>query len=554
MRAVQLNIPLGYKIEEEKTVLSVEQARRLLLTRKQKKYTCAQRDDCMVELTRHFIKCPYCSHKVGLYARELKRAFNLDAYSDYRVEKNVVLDWTSQQLSIFQDAREPLLLSRAVKVCTDLTCPSCKNTMHNTDKTRLVEIKHEKNKIYVRTEILDILELFALPCLTQGEVTVEFPLFEVSCFNFRNGHSYIRLETKRGKCLAVRDLTSDKYAWTSGTVYSVITHNKYVKRILRDMFSDEWKSKIPFFSSELGANELRMLTAFIGYKREFYSSIPFDKGSLGVEGSFRTLSNKMRHAEEVISLYESSRLPNMKSVKRTMFDNAGLFFYLVECERLWELFHDPNYFVSLLKDGGIYKILSELHMRPAIYDFFADYLKTGSKKKLMNLIHKSWSALSRYAVNYSSMSSYMRKAEQVRWKEGGRCNAVCHFPRFAIPMCRPNDEIHNCTIDEFEFSWLRTSADYEEAGNALNNCLTEWSIYDYPVVCVRKGGKIIAAIEMRGDFAYQALTYNNQSLAGIPGLLEAYKKWHSKNNLSDSYHPLPGRIYDEDLDEDEFPF
>ena len=557
MKTVQLNIPLGYKIEEEKRKLSVEQARKLLLTKKQKKFTRADRDDYTVELISHFIRCPYCNHKIYVYARELNRTFGCKLYPDHRVSKDVVLDWTSQQMSIFPEERKPLFLSQVVSTTTDLTCPNCKNTMHNSDKKRMVELKHSNHKVYIRAEVLDIMELFSLPCLSTGDVRVEFPLFEMACFNFRNGHSYIRLETPDGRCLAVRDLTSDKYAWTSGAVYNAVSKNKYVRRIARNMFNDEWNSKIPFCPSELGVNEMRMLTMFVGYNREFYSAIPFAKGSLAVDESFKTQARKMHDANDIVSLYKKSKLPNMKSVKKILFENTGLFFYLEECERLWTLFNNPNYFVTLLNEKKIYQILSDLHMRPMIFDFLEDYIKTGRTRHLLKLIHKYWHSVCRYAVNYSSMSKHMRKSERTKWLNRESGSAIGGFPSFAIPMCNPTERIRDCSIDEFEFSWLKNSVDYEEAGKALNNCLRDWSTYNYPVVCVRKGGKIIAALEVRNDFVFQAFTSNNDSLRKIPGLLKAYYKWHAKNNLSDKYVPLPRADYDDryELEDDEnLPF
>ena len=155
------------------------------------------------------------------------------------------------------------------------------------------------------------------------------------------------------------------------------------------------------------------------------------------------------------------------------------------------------------------------------------------------------------------MSKHMRKSEQAKWLKHESGSAIGGFPSFAIPMCNPTERIRDCSIDEFEFTWLKNSVDYEEAGKELNNCLRDWSTYNYPVVCVRKSGKIIAALEVRNDFVFQAFTSNNDSLRKIPGLLKAYYKWHAKNNLLDKYVPLPRADYDDryELEDDEdLPF
>lgn len=556
MKHICLNIPLGYTIREETLTVSIEQAQEWLLTRKQKKYTCAQRGDFTVALTRHYIRCPYCNYKTYAYAREMNKAFDCGGRAGERVGKERVRSWTSQQTTLFEDERAPLCLTPVVEVASDLICPHCKNTMHPSDQTRRVELAHVGHKIWIRAEVLDVMELLSLPCLFDGAVRLEFPLFEAVCFNFRNGHTYVRLETAEGRCLTTRDVTADKYAWTAGAVYDAIAKSKYVRRVVGRMFRHEWRGALPFYPSELGVDELRMLTMFVGYKRPFYSTIPFEKSTLAVDASFRLQARRMRHARDVVSLYEQAQLPSMKSVRKVFFENEGLFFYLPECERLWALFNDPNHFVALLKGKDAYQILSDLHMRPMMFTFLHDYLTVVSKQHLLKRMHKYWYSVCRYAVNYGSMSDSMRKRERDKWQKHQRGSAIGNFPAFAIPMCTPTERIRDCTIDEFTFSWLKTSADYEEAGKALRNCLTEWSTHNYPVVCVRKAGKIIAALEVRNHFVYQARTANNNGLDAVPGLRSAYRKWHAKNHLSRQYVPLPGADYDyrhEVEDDEDFP-
>lgn len=562
MNTFTLNLPLGYKIEKKIHKASINEARDLLLTKKQKKFTSAIRNDYEVLLAEHFITCPHCNYKVNLYAKNLKKAFNMRAFAPDRVKKDVILDWTSQQIDFLKESYNPLLLNHMVKVNEELSCPKCKNTMIPSDEMRKVEITHHRHKLFIRAEVLDVTELFSLPCLTGGSVYIEFPLYEVACFNFSNGHTYLRLENAKGQCIAIRDITSDKYNWFSGTVYNVISKNTRVKRILRDVFSKEWHGAIPFFPTELNVNELRMLTMFVGYDRKFYSSIPFAKGSLCVDKSFFRIAKKMHYSKDTVSLFENSNLPNMKSVKKIFFSDSGLFFYLDECVRFWNLLKDPNYFTVLLQNEDIYRILSDLHARPMIFEFIEDFLKIFKPKRLLKSLNKSWQSICSYAINYASMSEHMRKNERENWKQNKKGSRIDSAPDFSIPMINePAQRIRNCVIDDFEFSWLKTSTDYKEAGEALNNCLSSWERENYPVVCVRRGGKIIAAMEIRDDFVYQAHTANNCSLSKEPDLLKAYYKWHFKNNLSENYRPPRRRLrnarpmlFDDDLDFDDLPF
>lgn len=542
METVQLNIPLGYQINERKLQLSVGQVRDLLLSRRRNKYTYAHWYDDFVELKSDFIECPHCGHRVYAYAKHLNKAFGTKLPVIRGLAKSIIRDWATIQMSFFEKDIKELRLNNAIKYLGDLVCPKCKNTMQCSSQSRTVQVIRENHKISIRMEIIDIKELFSLPCVFDKEITIKFPLFEVACFNFKNGHSYVRLENSCGECLAVRDFTFDKYTWTDGVVYSTIAKNKHVCRIIKNAFAQEWGGKIPFFPSEIGVNELRLLTMFIGYNRAFYSCIPFSVGTYEIDESFRTCSKKMRYANNAIEIYKNSKLPNMKSVRKTFFQNPGLFFYVPESERLWQILKNPDYFVELFGKQTVFRILSDLHIRPKIFEFLEDYVEIGKMSVLFNLMSSHWDYIREYAVNYGSMSNYMKKSEHSKWLNQEFERRIEKFPDFAIPMCDTGERIRNCTIDEYEFSWLKTSADYEEAGKALNNCLVHWKSNFHPVVCVRKSGKIIAALEIRRNFVYQAYTTNNRHLTQEPGLFEAYAKWHDKNHLTFEY----SRDYEDD--------
>lgn len=534
MKAVQLNIPLGYSLKSERREACVEEARSVFLTKRQDSITEAYRDGIRVLYVRHYIECPICNHKVYAYARRFNKEFGCNLSVDDRIDKKSVLDWTTRQIGFFDDERGPLVLSRVVDTDALLTCPRCKNTICRSDKTRSVEIWRDAHKVYVRAELVDVSEYLSQPCAIDGDIYAESRLFEVACFNFRNGHTWLRLEREDGERLSVRDVTCDKYVWTSGAVYNTILKSKYARRIIRRMFCEEWQREIPFCPSELGVNELRQLVMFKGYGKEFYSTIPFEEGTTCVEESFKRQAEPLRDCDNIVSLYESSELPNMKSVRKIFFENPGLFFYIKECERLWRLLSDPNHFVAFFRINSLYQILSDLHSRPVIFVFLEDFLKLESKTKLLKRIRREWRSTCDYAINYGTMSPSMQKHERKIWKTDETGTSIGSIPYFAIPMSKPREQIRNCVIDGFEFFWLKTSADYREASCALNNCLRAWSQNDYPVICVRYKGKIVASIELMDNTVYQAYSTNNEGLHIIEGLDKAYHSWCDKNALAES--------------------
>lgn len=552
MKTVTLDVALGYTIEQKTISLPLSQAEKILSGKKQSRFAMALRDENSARLISHFIRCPYCGYKVYAYPKEMQKAFHIKTRSEPRVSDDIIANWVSPQLSIFDTEFRPLQLNRVVDVKKNLVCPACDNTMKHNEGKRRIKITHHRHKIYIRAEIMDVFELFSMPYLAGGDVHVEFPICEVVCFNFKNGHTYVRLEDGDGRCIAVRDVTNRKDNCNSGAVNTCLLNDKYVKRAVKNMFIAQWGAELPFHPSELNINTLKMLTRFIGYDKKFYSAIPFVKGTLEIEDTFKPQARRMRNAYNIVNLYADSSLPKIKSVKRVFFGNTGLFFYLDECERLWHILDDPNYFVELLKESIIYQLLSHLHMHPVMFDFICDYVKIVGVRPLIKKICYTWRRFYLYSVNYGSMSEKMRQVEQLKWKKHHYVGDFGVLPSFAIPMSKTNDDVHECVIDDFEFLWLRSSADYEEAGEQLNNCLVEWRIDANPVMSIRKHGRVVAAVEVGAGYVYQAYTADNEPLYNVAGLEIAYDKWREKNNLTIAYRD----IYEEDPfdDDDDLPF
>ena len=440
-----------------------------------------------------------------------------------------------------------------------LVCPKCNGIMHPSAKRRRVDISRCEHKVYLRCEILDISELFSLPVLSGEKVKVDFPLYEEVVFNFGNGHTFIRLLDRDGKSLAKRDVTNDKKAWSSGVAYDTVLKYKYVRRYLRKMFAAEHGGKIPFCQSEITVNELRMLTAFIGYNGDFYSAIPYNIGTLQLDGSFKRTAKGLHRADNAVKLYEASSLPQIKSVRKLFFEEQGMLFYIRECEALWHIIGDPNRFIKLLKSNNKYRLLTEIHTRPTVLTFFKAYAQAGKAKKLIKLLSFDFYSLLNYAVNYSSLSKHARLAEIKKWNRGEeqigshfRFNVITPYPNYSIPVMEQPKSIHNCIIDGFKFRFPKTSTDYMEAGKALNNCLKEsYEIISYPVVAVLKNGKTVAAIEVAGSFVAQARCYNNGELSTVVGLEAAFVKWCNRFNLAET--PDEGD-FDFDDDDEDLPF
>ena len=92
-------------------------------------------------------------------------------------------------------------------------------------------------------------------------------------------------------------------------------------------------------------------------------------------------------------------------------------------------------------------------------------------------------------------------------------------------------EIPDCTVEGYDFSWLRSRNDYCLAARQLSNCLGDHSPLGAPVLCIRKQGQTLAAVEVSGRKVLQARGFDNAALEDFPELFQALGKWMERFHL-----------------------
>lgn len=119
--------------------------------------------------------------------------------------------------------------------------------------------------------------------------------------------------------------------------------------------------------------------------------------------------------------------------------------------------------------------------------------------------------------------------ERKQWKNGISIKDIYKFDtaRVSLPVFSCDIGIPDCVVYGFHFFRLGSESDYFEASNKLNNCLRFFldrsdMADNNPVICVSKGEKLVAAIEVHGKSIVQASGYSNRPLEYDPYLYKAY--------------------------------
>lgn len=272
------------------------------------------------------------------------------------------------------------------------------------------------------------------------------------------------------------------------------------------------------------------MTQFQGYSRDFYACVPYEKDSFRVDRSFRSVAGKLREAGRLEGVFEAAALPQVKSLRRVMFEEPGLFFYLTEIEGLWQAIRDINVLCRFLKMPRAFEILSALHTHPGMLDYLRDYREVRGASFLCDSLEKYWNTIREKAIDYSCMSRRARQETRKNWHRRREKRTLSGF-LYAVPMARPDSRISDCSIDGYDFFWLRSSNDYALAAEELQNCLDEWAPSAAPVVCIRRKEMYVGAVEVSDGNITQARGVDNCDLERDPRLWAALEKWRDRYGL-----------------------
>ena len=533
-KTISLQIPMGYELEDKIEYVKVWQAESFLLSKRARRYTRAVRCDDQVELHSRWVTCPFCGKKY--VANVTSPAFTKSDNRQYlrfsKPTKEQIKNWGSLQLTLFDEHdNSELLIAPAIDVPGKFTCLNCENESYESSSKRQVVVTLNRKKISVKCEVVQIDEILSLGWIKAKEVRISFPIYEILTFDCHKGKVHVRIENSQGNVLCQRDVSAYPEQLKGGAVHKVLTQNKVVLRNVKRLFQEVWGVNLPYCWKQLDIPALFKMTLFVGYHKNFYDSIPYVQNSFRIDKGFSARAKQMHFAGNLIDLYQKAELPPVKSIRRIMFSTPGLFFYLDEIKCVWEAIGDINRLSRLLISARVYEILSTIHMRPGIMEYVRDYCKVKGAVRLLTNIESSWSTIQKQAIDYCCMSYRLRVETQDRWGSGQKRSREMLKNAYSVPMCKPDENIKDCTINGFSFCWLRNSNDYAIASEHLQNCLDEWKSYYAPVVGVLKREQYVAAIEVFQGCVVQAHGYDNRSLESDPALNEAFKKWMSRFNL-----------------------
>ncbi len=515
----QIQIPAGYTLVERKTLLRFGQSASYLHSGRKRHITRIEECDTGVVVTQHAFRCPHCGKEIFAYDYEEK----LPTHED-------IEEWCDLQLDMFSnDKKPPLQFQPHLKEKERFFCPRCGVTSPYHESRIPLILEKAEYSISLSRPVGGIEDLFSIPWLKRVDLTGSESLREKITFDLQVGFVHLSLESDNGKIFAYEKPLPRARDEEIGFFGILLKHNRVVKRKLKKAFQSFSTYPIPFSLKELDFKKFLLLTTFTGFPSSFYNAIPWDHGTGWIAEDFQFPANDLHSPENAVKVMHEMGLGRAKSVKRIFAEKPGLFFYLPECKKLWELLGDLNYFCALLRLDHIFYILATFHQYPGAFLFCQDYKKIRGNRSLLLMLKKNFKAISSRAVAYAALSHYARERAMEEIHKGRDCGEIAYVrPQNVIfsyplgPLPHGGKEI---TVHRYRFKWLKNTADCRRAAIQLENCLAEWHGMKNPVAVVLNGREYVAAIEIGKDRVIQFLGKRNEEVDQESDLYKAFEKW-----------------------------
>ena len=533
---LQFEIPLGFTLRETQTKCKTWDMEKLL-SRGNCYHRAVRRGTDAVLYSRRIL-CPDCQNEYGMDSHPALFYWSLGAPKlDLPCEARI-REWAETAGTLFDDGREhSLLLAPPVGVPREFACPECHRVLHRTEGKRRVRLRRHRHKITLSSRITGLEEMLALQWM-RGKRSISLPDTEELVLDLARGRVHVKVLDSSGAVLAQRDITHEPGTLNGGAVYRALRIKSVTDQLI-SMLEKEWGSPLPLAVGDGNTAALFQMTAFVGYGAAFYDSIPYTRGSWSLDRSFRRQAKALHRAADAPNLLRGSGLPEVKSVRRALFGEPGLLFYLDEICTLWQILGDVNLLCRFLRDVAAYEVLAGLHAAPGAWQYLRDLCEEKGPAYLLRCIWRDWSILRVQAVEYGAMNPVLRSRMRKQWADRrmplSLYEPVCHY---SLPMVHQADRIPDCTVQGFAFRWLRTVNDFVRAGEELDNCLTDWRPGHSEVTGIYRDGEIVAAAEIDGHKVVQARTAHNGNLSDQPALNAAFQLWMRRNGLVWDFQPV----------------
>ena len=333
----------------------------------------------------------------------------------------------------------------------------------------------------------------------------------------------------------VRDITEDNPPLEGFMLKKFLEEFVELKEAIISVFPDIHDEILLHRNDKKFLETLISANRFKGFPHSFYNAIPFYKNSRVIHCGFDYIVNNLKRYDDIPEIYKQNNLPDKKAMRKLIFNNPELIFYSKEIAELSSFFNYDVLLTILQSSKIVYLFLSNLHAKPELFIFLRQMVDdVGSVCAWWYIKHgidRFIDAAKDYLrVNEGRPELYTFK----RWKN--TLKGLNESPSVEFNVFVSGDKnIPDDKIDDYIFTRLKNSTDYEKAAKHLNNCLhdTWWKSDDSVIIGIidNNDNKYVGAIELNGKIINQAVLHGNEHISDDNDIFYAYLTWQEKHDL-----------------------
>ena len=537
-------IDYGYSVKEKKRVVTNKKALRIVKNHACSEYTKIINNFNTVTFVSEYVKCPICCSTISV--KEVYPGCDVPITK----EKMDGFFHPDPQMHFGNtDNNNSLVINHATFNNTNkFHCPYCDNEiLKGTEKRHLI-LNEEKEKAIVKVQIKNIKEIISCIFTLCNEYVVDLSpildiaFWEVFTLDLKKGTAHLSFEDGNYKSLISKDITSSFHE-IDDVCFTIIANNKTALKFLTSKLKPYWDIDFPYDTNFIELSDIITINRFKGFNLEFYNSIPFLKTSFDIEPGFLNTVSYLKDYKTAVKYLESSRIPNTKSIRRSLFESMGLLFYIKELESLYSDLENIDLFNKLIriKPENLLVLLSNIHCYPSINVWIRHFTENDKNKRVfLEYVERGISGTIAYAKNYALMSNSMMSIENQKSTSEIAEEIFRHefspfrysYIDYSLPL-RLEDMSLEDRINDFVFRYIKSTNEAIRVSEELDNCLDGRVIGDKAVITMHRGIKTVAAIELsyNGTFITQALVINNEPIENDNTVFRAFEKWRLKHKL-----------------------
>ena len=518
-----ISVTNDYQIRiQRENFVSIDALNNLYCSENIKDFAIIYHTDQSLTLISAYVICPYCGYLHPIQC----------IYNPNQSQVNLIYDWSNQELTVVLSNEEEIETIFQSLEIHRFTCPYCHKESNDKHQKTTITIKQEKHKVTIQHQI-DILHAKKQrSCIADLNCVLNIPMYEHVEFNIRNGHSCIRYIGKDDTPLYILDITNKPTTLSNCFLKEWFNRFDIIKQAVKESMQNIAKTIVPTNFSDTLENYV-FFSRFVGFDASFYMAMPYHKTTYIFHEHFTNLK-RLHNQKTALEYLMSLPFSKNKSIRKLIFRNQGLLFYLPECLSLYNVINDVNVFCNTLGSKYIFDILMLFHLHPNTHIFFRDCCKVKGASVLSHKFSSTnfnWYDFQNYVINYCSLNHIEQKSEQKKWKKGFYFfNDMISTP-YSLPLTHRLSSNVNGAIRGYEFIALNNTAECYHAGEALHNCLQSWGDCDSGVVVIKHHRKFIASIEVFNHAIVQARSIGNQRISKYDGLKEVIIDWSISNNI-----------------------